>query len=231
MQALRDFWAKSLLNKGVVLGLVFLLCCCPLSLAGRGERSTTTASAPTTSVAEAQPTTEQPVATAAPTAVVPTETAVPTEEPEPTVTPEPSPSSQPVAGIGVTRSEVQGIYEQAGFAFEASALADGGERVIGTGSNSSLIELIGPAGELTQASAIVAFSRTNESQRQISAIYLTGLISKVAPQHLDEISTWLSQRLSSQEDGELVTGPYQSSVIFLAASDGVLVTYTIKAAD
>lgn len=40
MQALRNFWARSLLNKLVLVVVVGVLCCCTLPLIGRGGRST-----------------------------------------------------------------------------------------------------------------------------------------------------------------------------------------------
>lgn len=68
MQAVRDFWAKNWLNKGIILGLVFIVCCCPLSLAGRGGSGDTTAAAPTSAPAQAAAApTEEPTATTGPT--------------------------------------------------------------------------------------------------------------------------------------------------------------------
>jgi hypothetical protein len=93
MQAIRDFWAKSAINKLVVIAVVGLFCCCPLSLAGQGRNQTA-----------------QPAATDAPTAVSvaatstpePSATPEPTETPASTSTPEQTATRSPVATSGPT---------------------------------------------------------------------------------------------------------------------------------
>ncbi len=78
MGALRRFWARSLINKAIVI-LVVIFCCCPLPFVGRGgNRAAQTGAAASTAAAEAPRSTE--AATEAP--------AAPTAAPEATETPE-----------------------------------------------------------------------------------------------------------------------------------------------
>lgn len=87
MNALREFWAKSLLNKLLLVGLVGVVCCCPLGLAGvggGGGTATTGATATAEGAARAES-----AATAGPTA-----TPAPTETPAP-----PTPTLEPSAAL------------------------------------------------------------------------------------------------------------------------------------
>jgi hypothetical protein len=71
---------------------------------------------------------------------------IPTSTPEPTATPEPpkdkqepTPTviSQPQAGIGVSRAEIQSVFESSeiGFTFEVATDVDGQPRVMGSSEN------------------------------------------------------------------------------------------------
>lgn len=115
MAALRVFWAKSLLNKGVVLGLVFLVCCCPVGLAGRGGRSAATAPTATPTEAPAAAVeVDEPTATAAPTETAePTEAPTATPEPEPTVTPAPAADIYNSRGLGLSRAAFEATHGDA----------------------------------------------------------------------------------------------------------------------
>lgn len=77
MQAIRNFWAKSVLNKAVIVSLVGVFCCCPLGLAAIGGSGGTATTAPTATAEQAA-------------AVEPAATAGPTETPALTETPIPA---------------------------------------------------------------------------------------------------------------------------------------------
>lgn len=133
MQALQAFWAKNLGNKLIVVAVVGLLCCCPVSLARRGEKGTP-AAVPTAAAAAAEQsttakTTEEPTEAPASTkTLVPTKTpamstAVPTEAPasperatealppttetEPTAVPETLYASR---GLGLSRAAWEELH-------------------------------------------------------------------------------------------------------------------------
>lgn len=103
MEALRAFWAKNLINKLVVVGLVGLFCCCPVGLAGRQSGGTVTAAPTTAPTTEAVPTAEAtatsaPEATATPNAIdlaMASAVAQLTAEALTSPTPEPSPTLVP----------------------------------------------------------------------------------------------------------------------------------------
>lgn len=81
MQQLRAFWARSLLNKLVLVSVVGVLCCCPVvAINSRGGSNSTAAVAPAGQATEAPAATEEP-------------TAEPTEEP----TEAPAPTAEPAA--------------------------------------------------------------------------------------------------------------------------------------
>lgn len=213
----------------VVVALV-LICGLGAVLLGQlGRRSAPPAVAVAPTPAPA-PTTPPPTSAPAPTF-----TSEPTEIPAPTETAalidEPAPTEAPAAGLGVTRAQLQEVYTRAGFTFdEPSELATGEPRVIGEAPNRSIIELIGPADDIVRASVIVPVPRDDQAGREVSAVYITGLIQQVAPEHLQEISAWLGERLGDQEDGDLVTGVYRSKVTVIPVDDGMVVSYTIASA-
>lgn len=97
MEAVRTFWAKSLLNKAVVLSVIGLLCCCPLALAGGGQRGgSAQLDSPAGGAGAAAPAATEPPA--GPTSTPePTATSAPTATPEPTATP--APTATPVPPI------------------------------------------------------------------------------------------------------------------------------------
>ncbi len=76
MNALRDFWAKNLLNKLILLGLTGVVCCCPLGLAAISSGGSTVTTTPTDA-------TEQSIASSPVAPANPTETPVSAETPIP----------------------------------------------------------------------------------------------------------------------------------------------------
>jgi hypothetical protein len=152
-----------------MLGL-FSICCVALVAAGLFITPTSTSgTAPSpiisTTLAAAENATPAleptgvPEPIAAPTAPEPTVALSVTSEPTP-VPPElptavPSPTKRPAtplptdipaqsAGLGVSRAQVQRVYEKAGFTFNDAPDIDGQPRVIGSNPMSQSIELIGP---------------------------------------------------------------------------------------
>jgi hypothetical protein len=179
--------------------------------------------------------TEQPSATTEPTA---TPTIPPTSPPVPTAAPSPSPTAAPAAsaGIGVSRARVQQVYEQAGFTFKSSSDVGGQPRVMGSNPQSQSIELIGPPEEITKATVLVGFTGDKNADLQ-SAVYITGLMTIVAPDWKDG-PTWAADQLKagvSSADGgtyETTFGPHRHSLIVipLGSDAGALVTYSIESA-
>lgn len=100
MDAIKRFWQASLLNKAIVIGLIGLICVCPLAISGGGQRTQNQAAAP---AGGAPPATAAPAGPTAPPA--PTETPAPTATPAPTETPAPTATPAPpveLSGSGQT---------------------------------------------------------------------------------------------------------------------------------
>lgn len=122
-------------------------------------------------------------------------TATPKEEPTevPTATVEPLPTSTAttesteapsVAGIGFSRADIQGRYENRwGFVFEEVELSSGQKRTMGSAPNDQgLLELIGPDSELISAN-ISIFVSDNDSSDTLAEVasYMPQLLVITAP--------------------------------------------------
>lgn len=228
MQALRDFWAKSLLNKLIVVAAVGLLCCCPVSLAGRGGRSTATTAAPTVA-ANAEQVAVAQVADAATTTPDPAETPTLTERPAlPTATPE-------LAGpnLGIDQSRLRSTFSAFGFRFEPSPLQDGIPRLLGTGPGNTLLELTGPADALTSVGLIAAFPDGDDEAAGRVGTYMGTIVGTVAPDQVQATTDWVVGQLQAAARGEdvtdstLDTGMVRSTVTIIRANDGMVITYSI----
>lgn len=251
MNKLRRFWERSLLNKVIVLltGLVVICGCCPAALLGGGqqERSAaqTPAPAPATPQVEAPAGTQVAIAkpiTEPTTTVEPTETTEPTKTPRPTKTPAPptdtpeptntsSPPTEepPPVGLNVTRMSLQEVFEKSNFVFDVVPLSDDRDRLIGKSPDGASLELIGPKSNLSEVSLIVVFPENDANQRQLSAIYIGGLIQNVAPSHFDEIVQWVTEQLGKPtDDAAIVTGNIRSRLQKLIATDGMVVVFSMS---
>ena len=134
----------------------------------------------------------------------PTSTPIPiyTSTPKPTATPWTWPTAIPQSspgarGLGVSRSSIQSVYEQRalGFVFESSPLRDGTPRSLGSDSEGTIIELIGPDRDITKAymSSIVVGDRT-----------LNGLVL---------LGTFMESVIPAWEEGILWPGEYAEAAI------------------
>jgi hypothetical protein len=107
LYTLRMFWARSLLNRVIVVSLVGLFCCCP-TLAGLSQRGSSTTTAPTSVAPQAVVDVAPTEATAAPTiATVPTATAEPPSSP-------PSATAPPAKPVPLTAEGLSSILIQPG---------------------------------------------------------------------------------------------------------------------
>jgi uncharacterized protein YraI len=85
----------------------------------------------------------------------------------------PAPTQSAAAGIGVTRAELESVYEVFGFDFEVGTLNDGRPRALG-GQGYSIVDLIGPPQELQEASVISVVP--NDDPDAVQAIILNMLL-------------------------------------------------------
>ena len=179
--------------------------------------------------------TPESTATAAP-ASPPTATAMPTPRPTATAAPtlRPTATPSPIIGLGVTRHEIQSIYESpvVGFMFESPDFLNTGEpRILGQSQGGAIIELIGPPNNLTVATMTVFLPHdATETVIRDSAYYLQGLVWNVLPEWKDGLS-WVSNGL-----GRLVHGPVSTQLnharVELSLSDWgtfASISLTIKA--
>lgn len=216
MQALRDFWARSTLNKLIVVAVVGLLCCCPLAVTGRGGRGAATAPTGAPAVAVA---TEAPTTAPEPT-TPPAPTAPPTEAPE-------------LAGLGIAPDELRQTFSGLGFRFEDSTPVDGVPRQIGSGPAGTSLELIGDDDGLLKATLLAGVPNGDEETQGQIGTYLGLVVNVVAPEHQQEITDWVVEQLRATLAGESVagetleTGDYVSTVTTIPANDGVVLTYSI----
>jgi hypothetical protein len=106
----------------------------------------------------------------------------------------------------------------------------GRARVIGSIASGGSIELIGPAEDILSATALVGFTGSKTANLE-SAVYMTGLLSLVAPEW-KEGNDWLIEHMKiAQESGEkqeTTVNDKLFSIIVLKLDSGSLVTFTIK---
>ena len=111
-------------------------------------------------------------------------------------------------GIGVSRQEIQSLYEQPdiGFTFEPSELADGTPRVIG-GSPDGLafVELIGPERDITKATIMAAMPSDDTGAIAMNAAYMLGLLNHLVP-NWSGGGDWLAEHFAvAADEGEART--------------------------
>lgn len=206
MHALRDFWARSLLNKLILLVIAPLLCCCVY-------------------VAIARPGSGQTVV------VAPTAVPAPTASPAPTDPPVPTPTA---TGLGVRPDELRALFAGLGFRFEEAPATDRGPRLIGQGPQGTSIELIGPPGGLVEVTILAGLPANDDDAARAIGGYIGTAVNVIAPEHQQEIGNWVVGQLEATAAGEdvtgrtLDTGAVQSALTTIPASDGIALTYTLR---
>lgn len=188
---------RNLLIIGGIVAAILVVCgCCFVfgitgSLTSNNDVSSKPTSTPLPAVVE-----EVEVENPAP---LPTPTPEPTTMPESTATPEPTTVSepqqdeqmptptvisQPQAGIGVSRAEIQSVFESSeiGFVFEVASDVNGQPRVMGSSENGlATLELIGPSEELVSASIMIGLPNDDQEALLLNNLYAAGLLNLVAP--------------------------------------------------
>ncbi len=170
---------------------VFITACGP----SPEQIATQTASA-ATAIAVSWTKTPTPTATATPTF---TPTATPTQTLTATSTPTPAP-----IGLGVTRAEVQAVFEPIGLVFGPPEIKDGqtsvtGQYVINTPGKeiAVLVTLTGPEENLQEAFVgIMLPLKTPANAQPEIASYMTDLLKATVPQW-KEGSAWLNTNLAN----------------------------------
>lgn len=172
--------------------------------------------------------------TGAPAAVLPTVIAGPSESPQPADPPEPSdatataaPPSEPSPteivpapeGLGITRAEIQSNFEQIEFVFQPGEPVEGQENVVGRSEN-TLVQLVGPASDLTEAAVIVIVDSTDESQRTRAAVHMIALMGIVQPDWKNS-TDWIIENLPKAVEGEKVTQVRGNVQITLSADQSL----------
>jgi hypothetical protein len=126
---------------------------------------------------------------------------LPTSTPKPTATPTPTPTNTPTpkptrasasaipptrsentqtVGIGISREDIQAVYQKEGFTFEQSGTTD---EFTGKSSNRlAAISLIGPQNNLTRVAIIVHISKDNPQVLSQNLQYVSKMIKLIAPQ-------------------------------------------------
>ena len=115
---------------------------------------------------------------------------------------------EPPPGIGVSRQEIQSLYEQPdiGFTFEPSELADGTPRVIGESPDGiAFLELIGPERDITKATIMAAMPSDDTGAIAMNAAYMLGLLNHLVPDWSDG-GDWLAKHFAvAADEGEART--------------------------
>lgn len=98
------------------------------------------------------------------------------------------PAPTPVAGIGVSRAEIQESFERAGFEFGA-VKQTGGQPLVTGALGSYEVELRGPANNLTSARIRIYTLGNSDVGGLLAALFL----ANVAPADIGAIGTWMSE--------------------------------------
>ncbi len=150
------------------------------------------------------PTEESPPAENVPATAILTPRATDTATP----TPRPTATPSPIIGLGVTRREIQSIYEspEIGFVFDPpDTLGSGEPRIMGQSQEGlALIELIGPPNNLKSATMLVALPNDSPETILFNSIYLLGLVRNVLPDWQDGTS-WITSGLEAIPYGPVST--------------------------
>ena len=126
----------------------------------------------------------------------------------------------PVAsGIGMTRAEMQAVYEPLGFRFESSPLADGRPRVIAD-RNTTLVELIGPPQEVQSASVMAVIPDDDPDEVSNIIVYIVLLPTTVLRGW--DSTTWLVAQMDKADAD--ADGSYKGSIVV----DDKLVTLSVE---
>jgi hypothetical protein len=168
-------------------------------------------------------TTATPPPTATPTQVV-TETPLPTDTPIVEATPTPAatatqlPPATPVVGIGLSRAELQALYEGAGFTFTPASDVAGQPRFTGLGPNGATVELIGPAENLLNVSVAIP-ANPDPALNLENSTELARLLQAVAPGWVGA-RDWLANAIVQLGQQERVETIYGGLLISLSAPPG-----------
>lgn len=145
-------------------------------------------------------------------------------------TQEPGGQEQQPKGIGVSRAEIQSVYEspELGFKFEKGEPVDGQPQVIGRSPNGlAYIQLIGPEDNITQASIMVGIPNDNPVAVVENGIYMLGLVKKAAPDW-SEGPDWVTENLAKAvEKGEISTTHGDLRINLQASKELGMVVLTI----
>ena len=105
-------------------------------------------------------------------------------------------------GLGVTRDSIVNMFTEPslGFTFkETQTLGDASQRVLGLSKNSQvLLELIGPASELTEAS-ITAEITGGARNATMNGMMIAGLLRRIFPRWRGS-TNWLTDAMKRAED-------------------------------
>ena len=120
-------------------------------------------------------------------------TCAPTDEP-----------SAPRGTLGTSRASVIDLFTESGLGFSfrsEETLDDGSIRVMGLSENEQvLIELIGPASELTEASIVAEVTTGDARNSTLNAIALAGLLRHIFPRW-DDSTEWLTNAMTVAQSG------------------------------
>lgn len=232
---------------GLGLGAFVVGCCVILMVIGAfAPASPNTASAATPEIAqviEVAPTKAivkvvevEPTQTPEPTATAkPTQTPSPTAKP--TVKPTTVPAEEPsiVQGMGVPREKVQAAFEKLNFVFKPSSAVRGQPRVMAQ-RDIAIVEIIGPASDITQASVLLALSANDSDAATRGLIYWGMLITAIAPDR--DIGPWVVDQMKAATEvirkgenytGETTLAGYNVEFTAIPLADGVMMTLQLSA--
>lgn len=136
-----------------------------------------------------------------------------------------APSNLPVkatptaTGIGISRRALQAVYEPWGFVFTSSPLLDGRQRVMADQAT-TMVELIGPASEVEEASVIAIVPNDDPDAAVSIVLYMMLLPQAVLPGW--DSSDWVGDHIEEGIDDP--DGSYKTSI----RVDDKLVTLSIE---
>lgn len=98
-------------------------------------------------------------------------------------------------GIGVPREALRSLFEkpEIGFTFNRGSPSDGQENYIGT-KRTAIVQLIGPANNLTYASITVSVPNDNKAEVLLNSVYLLGFLKHAIP-GWSESQQWLKDAI------------------------------------
>ena len=113
-------------------------------------------------------------------------------------------ASRPKPTIGA-RASLKAKFEESGYRFEdSSLLRDGRQRTLGN-SDSDIIDLIGPADNLSTVSLTVIFPEQNKQARLLALLTMAGFVQTMFPDWEGALDWTVSSLASTDGDGERVT--------------------------